>query len=127
MVFINPVLRRIVNFYVASTQTRNKPNMVAAVSLYATLCTIAFVRPLHVRCTPDHGKTTLVDAMLQQSSVFRDNEQVGPQDFLSFCFCGGTPFVVFRLPLSAYVCRQPMPLHSVAFAFFIMLRLSKGS
>lgn len=24
----------------------------------------------------DHGKTTLVDAMLQQSSVFRDNEQV---------------------------------------------------
>lgn len=25
---------------------------------------------------PDHGKTTLVDAMLQQSSVFRDNEQV---------------------------------------------------
>lgn len=24
----------------------------------------------------DHGKTTLVDAMLQQSAVFRDNEQV---------------------------------------------------
>lgn len=24
----------------------------------------------------DHGKTTLVDAMLQQSSVFRDNEEV---------------------------------------------------
>ena len=24
----------------------------------------------------DHGKTTLVDALLQQSGVFRDNEQV---------------------------------------------------
>lgn len=36
---------------------------------------------LHVPCSIpwsllDHGKTTLVDAMLQQSSVFRDNEQV---------------------------------------------------
>ena len=39
---------------------------------------------LLVRCTPDHGKTTLVDAMLQQSSVFRDNEQVRPQDC---CYC----------------------------------------
>ncbi|MBQ7075214.1 MAG: translational GTPase TypA, partial [Clostridia bacterium] len=25
----------------------------------------------------DHGKTTLVDALLRQSGVFRDNEQVG--------------------------------------------------
>ena len=24
----------------------------------------------------DHGKTTLVDAMLRQSGIFRDNEQV---------------------------------------------------
>eukprot|EP00903_Cladosiphon_okamuranus_P013278 g12379.t1 len=35
------------------------------------------LRNLAIVAHVDHGKTTLVDAMLQQSSVFRDNEQMG--------------------------------------------------
>lgn len=35
------------------------------------------LRNLAIVAHVDHGKTTLVDAMLQQSSVFRENEQMG--------------------------------------------------
>ena len=34
------------------------------------------IRNLAIIAHVDHGKTTLVDAMLHQSGIFRDNEQV---------------------------------------------------
>ncbi|MGA3118752.1 MAG: GTP-binding protein, partial [Syntrophobacteraceae bacterium] len=34
------------------------------------------IRNLAIIAHVDHGKTTLVDAMLWQSGIFRDNEQV---------------------------------------------------
>ena len=34
------------------------------------------IRNIAIIAHVDHGKTTLVDAMLRQSGTFRDNEQV---------------------------------------------------
>ncbi|MGH9612737.1 MAG: GTP-binding protein, partial [Bryobacteraceae bacterium] len=34
------------------------------------------IRNIAIIAHVDHGKTTLVDAMLKQSGIFRDNEQV---------------------------------------------------
>ena len=34
------------------------------------------IRNIAIIAHVDHGKTTLVDAMLRQSGIFRDNEQV---------------------------------------------------
>ena len=39
-------------------------------------------------CAADHGKTTLVDAMLKQSKVFRDNQAVQVR-FMQDCTCAG--------------------------------------
>ena len=37
----------------------------------------ADVRNLAIIAHVDHGKTTLVDALLKQSNIFRENEHVG--------------------------------------------------
>ncbi|MHC0039886.1 GTP-binding protein, partial [Pseudoneobacillus sp. C159] len=34
------------------------------------------IRNIGIIAHVDHGKTTLVDAMLRQSGIFRENEQV---------------------------------------------------
>jgi GTP-binding protein len=42
----------------------------------ASLCTRSDLRNIAIVAHVDHGKTTLVDAMLKQSGAFRANEEI---------------------------------------------------
>ncbi len=67
-----------VDFFIPSCNFRLNPSLFSFIlnTVFISMITTEKIRNIAIIAHVDHGKTTLVDAMLKQSGTFRDNEAV---------------------------------------------------